>query len=282
MGQTERVCPISKTSFHSFFRRADMRLGETKEGKIMLGTIVNTIAVIIGAFIGILLKKGLPEKMADTLMKGLGLCTLFLGISGSLKGQDSMVLIISMVIGTLIGEGIDLEDKVNRLGKWVEKSFVGRSGAVEDSSVEEASDNKQAKGKASIAEGFVTASLLFCVGAMTIVGSLQSGLQGNHEMLFNKSMLDFVAAIIFASSLGIGVAFAAAFVFVYQGAITLLAQWVAPFLNDTVINEMTCVGSVIIIGLALNMLGITKLRVMNYVPGIFIPIVLVPIMSYIL
>lgn len=232
----------------------------------MLGTIVNTVAVIIGAFIGILLKKGLPEKMADTLMKGLGLCTLFLGISGSLKGQDSMVLIVSMVLGTIIGEGIDLEDKVNKLGQWVEKKFSGKKG----------SDNK-----VSIAEGFVTASLLFCVGAMTIVGSLQSGLQGNHEMLFNKSMLDFVAAIIFASSLGIGVAFASVFVFVYQGAITLLAQWVAPFLNDTVINEMTCVGSVIIIGLALNMLGITKLRVMNYVPAIFIPIVLVPLLAMI-
>ncbi|MBE5893960.1 MAG: DUF554 domain-containing protein [Lachnospiraceae bacterium] len=230
----------------------------------MLGTIVNTIAVIIGAFIGLGLKKGLPEKMADTLMKGLGLCTLFLGISGSLSGENSMVLIISIVIGTLIGEGVDLEDKVNKLGLWVEKKF----GAKEDT-----------KKKTSIAEGFVTASLLFCVGAMTIVGSLQSGLQGNHEMLFNKSMLDFVAAIIFASSLGIGVAFAAAFVFVYQGVITLMAQWIAPFLNDTVIGEMTCVGSVIIIGLALNMLNITKLRVMNYVPAIFVPIILVPIMA---
>ena len=230
----------------------------------MLGTIVNTIAVIIGAFIGMFLKKGLPEKMSDSLMKVLGLCTLFLGISGSLKGENSMILIISMVVGTLIGEGIDLVDKVNRLGFWVEKKFQGKKGS---------------DGKTSIAEGFVTASLLFCVGAMTIVGSLQSGLQGNHEMLFNKSMLDFVAAIIFASSLGIGVAFAAAFVFVYQGTITLLAKWIAPFLTDTVIHEMTCVGSVIIIGLALNMLGITKLRVMNYVPAIFIPIVLVPLMA---
>lgn len=229
----------------------------------MLGTIVNTVAVIIGAFIGIGLKKGLPEKMADTLMKGLGLCTLFLGISGSLSGENSLVLIISIVIGTLIGEGIDLEDKVNKLGQWVEKKFGGQESGR----------------KTSIAEGFVTASLLFCVGAMTIVGSLQSGLSGNHEMLFNKSVLDFVAAIIFASSLGIGVAFAAAFVFVYQGTITLMAQWIAPFLTDTVINEMTCVGSVIIIGLALNMLNITKLRVMNYVPAIFVPIVLVPVMN---
>ena len=228
----------------------------------MLGTIVNTVAVVIGAFIGMLLKKGLPEKMADTLMKGLGLCTLFLGISGSLKGENSMILIVSMVAGTVIGEAADLEDKVNRLGKWVEKKFSGK---------------KSGDHKVSIAEGFVTASLLFCVGAMAIVGSLQSGLQGDHEMLFNKSMLDFVAAIIFASSLGIGVFFSAAFVFVYQGAITMLAQWISPYLTETVINEMTCVGSVIIIGLALNMLQITKLRVMNYVPAIFLPVVLVPL-----
>lgn len=223
----------------------------------MLGTIVNTIAVICGATIGMLLKKGIPERLSDTLMKGLGLCALFLGISGSLKGENSLILIISMVVGALIGEGIDLEDKLNRLGKWLEGKFKSK-------------DGKQV----SIAEGFVTASLLFCVGAMTIVGSLQSGLQGNHEMLFNKSMLDFVAAIIFSSTLGIGVMFAAAFVFIYQGAITLAAQWIAPFLSERVIAEMTCVGSVIIIGLALNMLGITKLKVMNYVPAIFIPIIL--------
>lgn len=223
----------------------------------MLGTIVNTVAVIIGAALGMLLKKGLPHRMADTLMKGLGLCTLFLGISGSLKGQNSLILIISMVVGTIIGDGIDLEDKINRLGRWLEDKFKGKN-------------SKQV----SIAEGFVTASLLFCVGAMAIIGSLQSGLQGNHEILFNKSMLDFVAAIIFASTLGVGVMFAAAFVFVYQGVITILAQWISPFLSENVIAEMTCVGSVIIIGLALNMIGITKLKVMNYVPAIFIPIIL--------
>ena len=223
----------------------------------MLGTIVNTVAVIAGALIGMLLKKGLPDKLADTLMKGLGLCTMYLGISGSLKGENSLILIISIVVGTLIGEGLDLEDKIGKLGNFLENKFKSKDGK-----------------SVSIAEGFVTSSLLFCVGAMTIVGSLQSGLTGNYEMLFNKSMLDFIAAIIFASSLGVGVMFAAGFVLVYQGAITLLAQWVAPYLTDTVINEMTCVGSVIIIGLAFNMLGITKLKVMNYVPAIFIPIIL--------
>ena len=223
----------------------------------MLGTIVNTIAVIIGAGIGMFLKKGIPEKLADTMMKGLGLCTLFLGISGSLDGQNSLILIISIVAGALIGEGIDLDAKLNQLGQWLENKFKSKDGS-----------------KVSIAEGFVSASLLFCVGAMTIVGSLQSGLQGNHEMLFNKSMLDFVAAIIFASTMGVGVILSAAFVLVYQGAITLLAQWVAPVLSDVVIAEMNCVGSVIIIGIALNLLGITKLKVMNYVPAIFIPIIL--------
>jgi len=230
----------------------------------MLGTLVNTIAVIIGATIGMILKKGIPQRLADSTMKGLGLCTLFLGVSGSLEGQNSLILIMSVVIGALLGEGIDLDDKLNRFGKWLEKPFKGKN-----------------EEKVSIAEGFVTASLLFCVGAMTIVGSLQSGLTGNHEMLFNKSMLDFVASIIFASTLGIGVMFAAAFVLVYQGAITLLAQWVAPFLSDVVIAEMTCVGSVIIMGLALNMLGITKLKVMNYVPAIFAPIALCPLVDWI-
>ena len=227
----------------------------------MLGTIVNTIAVIIGAGIGMFLKKGIPQRLSDTMMKGLGLCTLFLGISGSLDGQNSLILIISIVVGALIGEGIDLDAKLNQLGNWLENRFKSKDGS-----------------KVSVAEGFVSASLLFCVGAMTIVGSLQSGLQGNHEMLFNKSMLDFVAAIIFASTMGVGVMLSAAFVFVYQGAITLLAQWVAPVLSDVVIAEMNCVGSVIIIGIALNLLGITKLKVMNYVPAIFIPIILCQIM----
>lgn len=223
----------------------------------MISAIVNAAAVIAGSCIGLLLKKGIPERFSDILMKGLGLCTLYIGFSGALKGQNTIVLILSMVIGTLMGEGVDLDEKLNRLGKFLENKFKTKEGS-----------------KVSIAEGFVTASLLFCVGAMTIVGSLQSGLTGNHEMIFAKSMLDFVAAIIFASSLGIGVIFSAVFVLVYQGAIVLLAQWLSPLLTDYTIGEMTCAGSVIIIALALNMLGITKMKVMNFVPAIFIPIVL--------
>lgn len=222
----------------------------------MIGTLANVAAVLLGGTIGLFLRKGLSENMADTLMKGLGLCTLYIGISGALAGKDTLKLILSVALGALVGEGIGLDDKINRLGSWLETRFAkeGQSG--------------------SIAQGFVSGSLLFCVGAMTIVGSLQSGLTGDHQMIFTKSLLDFIAAILFASSLGIGVLFCSVFVLVYQGAIVLLAQLAAPFLGEVVIAEMTCVGSVLIIGLALNMLGITKLKVMNYVPGIFVPIVL--------
>lgn len=184
----------------------------------MLGTWVNVATVLLGGTIGLLIKKGLSDKMSDALMKGLALCTLTIGISGALKGQDTLKLILSMVAGTLIGEALDLDGKVHRLGDWVEKRF------------------SKGTGKTSIAEGFVTASLLFCVGAMTIVGSLQSGLTGDHTMLFTKSLLDFVSSMIFASSLGVGVLFSAAFVLAFQGSITLLAGVVSPFLGELAIE----------------------------------------------
>ena len=228
----------------------------------MLGTIVNTIAVLVGGCIGLLLKKGLPQRLADTLMKALGLCTLFIGITGVMSGKRTLLIILSMVIGTLIGEGIDLDRRLNTLGRFLENKC------------------KRSDGKATIGEGFVSASLLFCVGGMTIVGALQSGLTGSHIMLFTKSMLDCVAAMIFASTLGIGVLFAAAFVFVYQGAITLFAQWVAPYLTDAVVSEMTVTGSLVIIGLGINMLGLAKLRVINFVPAIFLPIALCPFFNW--
>lgn len=220
----------------------------------MLGTFVNVAAILVGGIIGLVIKRGVPERIAETAMKGLGLCTLYIGVSGCLKGENPLVTILSIVIGAVIGEGIDLDDKLNKLGLFIEDKFRSEGQ------------------KTSISEGFVTSSLLFCVGAMAIVGSLKSGLLGDHEMLFAKSMLDFVGAIIFASTLGVGVLFSAAAILVYQGGITLLAQFVSPYLGDKTVAEMTCVGSIIIMALAFNMLGITKLKVMNYVPAIFLPI----------
>ncbi|MBQ9106357.1 MAG: DUF554 domain-containing protein [Clostridia bacterium] len=218
----------------------------------LTGTIVNAIAVIIGAAIGMLLKKGMSEKLSSTVMAALALCTLYIGVSGSLSGQNTLILIVSMVLGALIGELIDLDRLINRLGDRLQARFASKDGSV------------------SVAEGFVTASLLFCVGAMTVVGSMQSGAAHDHTTLYAKSLLDFAAAIIFASQLGFGVFFSAAFVLVYQGALSLLAVGLGSFLSDAAIAEMTCAGSVIIVGLALNMLKITKLRVMNFLPAIFI------------
>lgn len=222
----------------------------------MLGTIVNALAVIAGALVGMLLKKGIPERISDVIMKGVALCVLYIGISGSLAGTNTLIAIISIVVGAIIGSLLDIDRRLNSLGELAERKL------------------SKGDGKTSIAEGFVSASLLFCVGSMAIVGSIQSGLTGNHEMLYTKSMLDGISAMIFASTLGVGVFLSAAAVLVYQGIITLCAQWVQPFLSEYVVAEMTCVGSLLIIALALNMLGITKLKTANYLPAVFVPILL--------
>lgn len=223
----------------------------------MTGTIVNAIAVIVGSSIGLLLKKGIPQRFSDSIMKAVALCVIYIGIDGCLKGENTLITIISMAVGALVGELLKLDDGLNNLGKKLENKF-----------------SKTNDEESSIAKGFVTASLLFCVGAMAIVGSLESGIGGNHEILFSKSLLDFISSIIFSASMGIGVMFSAVFVFVYQGLITVLAQFVGPYLSEAVIAEMTCTGSILIIALGLNMLGVTKLKVMNYIPAVFLPILL--------
>ena len=225
---------------------------------MLIGTLVNTATVIAGSLIGLLLGNILPERLRDTVMKGLGLCTLAVGIEGMLGGSNALIAIISVAIGAVIGELCDLDGHLNRFAEGLERRI------------------QRGKGGVSIAEGFVTASLVFCVGAMTIVGALNDGLTGNHEMLFTKATLDFVSSIVFASSLGIGVMLSAAAVLVIEGGVACLASLVAPFLqqNANTVPEMTVVGSILIIGISLNLLGITKLKVMNYVPAIFLPTLL--------
>ncbi|MBE7016480.1 MAG: DUF554 domain-containing protein [Ruminococcaceae bacterium] len=222
----------------------------------MIGTLVNSLAVIVGGSLGLILNSRFPEKLGNSLMKALGLCVLLIGITGTLEGENQLITVISMAIGTIIGECLDLDKRLDNLGNRIQKKFNSAS-----------DDNK-------ISQGFVNASLIFCVGAMSIVGSLQSGLTGNHQMIYTKSLLDFVSSIIFASTLGFGVLLSSVVVFIYQGSIVLLSQYIAPYLTEAVIGEMTCVGSLIIIGLALNLLDITKIKVMNYVPAIFLPILL--------
>ena len=227
----------------------------------MLGVLVNVGTVLIGSLVGLFLKRGIPEKVTEALMIGIGLCTVFIGISGALEGENTLVLILSMAIGTVIGTLLDIDKQLNRLAAYVEARF------------------KQKEGQVTVAEGFVTASLLFCVGAMTIVGSLQAGLTGDCEMLFTKATLHLVSSCVLAASLGIGVLLADIFVLVFQGGIVLLAGLVAPFLTDYAIGEMTCAGSVLIIALGLNLIGVTKIKVANYLPVIFIPPILCLFMS---
>ncbi len=218
----------------------------------MLGTLVNAGAIVLGSFLGLLLKKGLPEKITDAIMKGVALCVLYIGLDGCLEGDNALIAILSIVLGALVGTALDLDGRLSALGDYMERKLQAGGG--------------------SFSTAFVTASLLFCVGAMAVVGSLQSGLTGNHTMLYTKSMLDGISSVVFAATLGPGVLMAGVAVLLYQGAITLLAQALAPVLNDAVVAEMTCVGSLLIIGLGLNMLGVTKLKVMNYVPAVFVAI----------
>ncbi len=224
----------------------------------MLGTIVNTLAILAGCAIGLLLKRGINEKVTDAIMKGISLCVIYIGIDGMLEGSKTLAVIIAMALGAAIGTLLDLNGKMEKLGKMIE--------------------GRISNGVAGIAQGFVTASLIYCVGAMAVVGSLQSGLNGDHSMLYTKALLDGISAMVLTASLGAGVGLSAASVFVYQGALTLLAGLIAPVLSDAVVAEMICVGSILIAALGLNMLGVTKLKVMDYVPAIFIVIPLCYIM----
>ena len=228
----------------------------------MLGVIVNVIAILLGGSIGLLCKRGIPTRMTDAVMLGLGLCTMYIGIDGALAGENVLIVIGSMVLGTIVGTVLDIDGAINRLGAWVEGKFHRNEG-----------------GKMSLAQGFVTASLLFCVGSMTVVGSLNAGILGDNQMLYTKSTLDLVAASMLAASLGVGVLLSAAFVLVFQGGLVLLSSLIAPVLTDAAIAEMTCAGSLLIIALGLNLMGLAKIKVADYMPAVLFAPLLVWIVS---
>lgn len=226
----------------------------------MVGVITNCVAVILGSVLGLLFKKGIPERISDSLMKCVGLITTYIAITGLFGDNvNALVVILALVIGTLIGEIIDIDKWLSKLGGLVESKF------------------KKDDGKTSVAEGFVNASLLFCVGAMTVVGSLQAGLTGDNGTLYTKSILDFISATIFASTLGYGVIFSTFTVLVIQGGIALCAGWLAPLLTDTVVTNMTVVGSLLIFALSLNLLKIAKIKTANMLPAIFLPLAFCPL-----
>ncbi|MBW9173232.1 DUF554 domain-containing protein [Clostridium estertheticum] len=217
----------------------------------MLGTIVNSLSIIIGGFIGSSFKNKICDTYTETIMKGLGLCVILIGLKGALQVNNILLLIISVTLGTLIGEVIKIEKGIENIGALLESKVSSQSG---------------------IANGFVTASLVFCVGAMSIMGSLESGLSKNYSILYAKSLLDGIFAIIFSSTLGIGVCFSAISVFIYQGIITLTASLMKQFLITSVVSKMSAVGGLLIVAIGANMLDIKRIKVGNMLPAIFIPL----------
>lgn len=219
----------------------------------MLGTIVNTLAIIAGSLLGIVFRGGIPNKYQVTIMQALSLAVILIGLKMAFKTDAILLVIFSLVIGSILGEFLRIEERLENLGKRLETKF--------------------AKSGNGIAKGFVVASLVYCVGSMAIVGSMESGLTGNHQTLFAKSALDGLSSIIFASTFGIGVLFSSISVFLYQGIITLTASLMKPFLIPPVINQMSGVGGLLIMAIGFNLLEIKIIKVGNMLPAIFIPLI---------
>ncbi len=243
------------------------------------GTLVNTVAVLLGALSGLLIRavtrragkrqecedaavteQGAKRNVADTVQKGLGLCVILIGVSGALKVQNVLVMILSIVFGGILGELCDLDSWLARFGAFIERKFKGR-------------------GDGNLAQGFVSATLLFCVGAMTVTGALESGLMHTHATYYAKSMIDMVSAAIFAFSLGGGVLLSAAGVFAVQGTLTMIAVLAGGAIPMAITAEMMAVGSLLVVAIGTNLLGVTKIKVMNLVPAMFFPIGFTPLLT---
>jgi len=233
----------------------------------MLGPIVNALVIVICALVGCFLVKGIPERFSEIVKKAAALATIFIGINGAMKNEDVLLFIMSLVIGAVLGELVDIDKWMNRLGQWAQQK------------IEAGKTEKKSAGKPGhdFAKGFTAASILFCTGSMAIVGSMQSGLMGNHEILFAKSVLDGALSVVFGASLGIGVAFSAVPVLLYQGGIALASQAASGLLSAEIINEMSAVGSLLIAGIGFNFLGVKEIKVANLIPAIFIPLIWIPL-----
>jgi len=217
---------------------------------ILLGSAVNGIAIVIGGLIGLFAGKLLPERIRTALVPTMSLVTIGIAVPGMMNTANLLIPILSMVIGTFIGELIDIDGALQKLSNALQSKFKG----------------------SSVAEGFFTCSLVFAVGAVAVMGALDSGLKGDHSLLYAKALMDGTAAIAFAAALGLGVVFSSVTVFVVEGGIALLAGLVADLLSTSVINEISFVGSLLIVGISLNMMGATKLRILNMVPALVLPI----------
>ena len=218
----------------------------------MWGTVVNSLAIVIGSLFGIGLNKGIKDDYKDTIMNAIGLTVIIIGIMGGISSENIILVIASLVIGSIIGEVIGIEKRLDKLGDSLQDKFGAKD--------------------SNFSKGFVTTSLVFCVGAIAIVGSLEGGIQGDHSTLFAKSIIDGITSVIFASTLGIGVAFSAIPVFLYQGSITIFSSLIKDLFTPEVINEMSAIGGILIMAIGINILDIKKIKVGNMLPAVIIPI----------
>ena len=227
----------------------------------MIAVFVNMATVLIGSLLGILFRNRLKASLQEALMKALALCTVVIGVSSAIATQDLLCVIICLVIGTALGEWIRIDDGIEHAGDFIKDKVL--KGHVKEN---------------RFTEGFVSACILFCIGSMTIVGSLEAGINHNYSIIYAKSTLDFVSSMAFGAAMGFGVTCSALFVLVFQGGLTLLAGLVGPALSTEVVTEMSAVGGTILIGMACNMLGLGKerIKVANMLPAIFLPIVYFP------
>lgn len=226
----------------------------------MIGASVNGVAILIGSVLGLLLSRGIKENTKETIMQGMSLAVMAIGISGSIEAENFLVVIGSLGIGGWLGEMIDLHGGLENLGHKMEARFSKKEGT-------------------GFAKGFVTGTVIYCSGAMAIVGAMESGLNNNHTTLFTKSVIDGITAILFTSTFGIGVAFSAVPVFLYEGAIALLSVVVKDFLSEAMIADMSAVGGLLILAIGLNILGVVKIRVANMLPAVFTPIAIYAVMG---
>ena len=232
----------------------------------MIAVFVNMATVLVGSLLGILLKNRLKVSLQEAVMKVLGLCTVVIGVSSAIQTQDLLCLIVCLVLGTLLGEIIRIDDGVEHAGDFIKEKVL--------------------RGKLAgsrFTEGFVSACILFCIGSMTIVGSLEAGINHNYSIIYAKSTLDFVSSMAFGAAMGFGVTCSVLFILVFQGGLTLLAGLVGPYLSTAVVTEMSAVGGTILVGMAINILALGKerIKVANMLPAIFLPVVYIPLAAWI-
>ena len=222
-----------------------------------MGTVVNVAAIAGGSLLGLLVGRGIKEKYQETVIYGLALCVIVLGIQMALQGQHILLTIISLVVGSILGEALGIEEKLEQVGTLLAEKF-------------QKSRKKGDAGTDAFEEGFLNASLLYCVGAMAIVGSIQDGLSGDPTTLYTKALIDGLSGIIYASNFGVGVLFSALSVGVYQGILTALAGFLGPWMSQLVVQEVAACGGLMILGIGINMTKLLKIRVGNMLPGLLV------------